>query len=42
MTMIERFRIIHLPILRDHLGNVTKPASKVMLAEYFSEEGRHA
>jgi hypothetical protein len=25
MTVIQRFRIFHLAILRDHLGNVTKP-----------------
>jgi hypothetical protein len=25
MPVIERFRLFHLPILRDHLGNVTKP-----------------
>jgi hypothetical protein len=25
MAVIERFRLFHLPILRDHLGNVTKP-----------------
>jgi hypothetical protein len=31
MTVIERSRIIHLPILRDHLRNVTKPV--LLIAE---------
>ena len=27
MAVIERFRLFHLPILRDRLGNVTKPGA---------------
>ncbi|AMV45931.1 hypothetical protein ATN79_28735 [Paraburkholderia caribensis] len=33
MTMIERSRFIHLQILRDHLGNVTKPALLLAIVE---------
>ncbi|CAE6842154.1 hypothetical protein R69888_07015 [Paraburkholderia haematera] len=30
MAVIERSRLFHLPILRDHLGNVTKPLDAII------------
>src|SRR5258707_2986107 len=38
MAVIERFRLFHLPILRDHLGNVTKPIRLIGSLLYRSNE----
>jgi hypothetical protein len=36
MAVIERFRLFHLPILRDHLGNVTKPPADLQGESFIS------